>query len=97
MESGVSALRMVSPARAVRPDSKDCISRRACGIGRKPLEEGRVGESKVAPSPKGYGMKPGNGVVSESELDPGVDGPELYGHCMMSANMSVEGGLGGSE
>jgi len=93
IDSGVSDLRTGSPARAVRPDSKDCISRNARGIGRKPLEGGRVGDSNVVPSPNGYGINPGKGLVSDS----GVDGPEtLFGQFMTSANMSVVGSLGGS-
>jgi hypothetical protein len=62
-------------------------------MGRKPLEEGRVGASNVAPSPKGYGMKPGKGFVSESVFEPGVDGPEVFDNqSMISANTSVVGG-----
>lgn len=48
--------RIMSSARAVRPDSKDCISRRARGRGRNIESSRGVGESKVTPGPNGYGI-----------------------------------------
>lgn len=97
MESGVSARCAVSPARAVRPDSNDCISRSARGMGKKPLEVGLVGDSKVALSPNGCGMRPGNALFSNTELENGEGGTEPFGHCMTSAKMSAVGCFGGSE
>lgn len=92
IESGESGRRTVSPARAVRHESNDCISRKPRGSGRKKEGERRAGESKMTPGPNGNGMYPPS-TEPDAELPENGDcGTEPPNHCIVSAKMSVVGG-----
>lgn len=88
-ESGESGRRTVSPARAVKHESKDCISRKARGNGRMNEGERREGVSKATPGPNGYGIYPPSVELRVELPEYGEGGTAPADHCMASAKISV--------